>query len=74
MLFHAEVHQFIIFDDSIIVVVIPKNILYEVMYLILILLKHTYQKISDLVLVEAKIKIYIELDYALINYISHCEG
>lgn len=39
VLFHAEVDEFVILDDTVVVVVVPEHVFYEIVYLWLCLLQ-----------------------------------
>ena len=74
MLFHTKINQFIIDNDSIIIIIISKHILYEIMYLIFILMKYANQEIFDFTLLKLHVMIIIEANYLLIQYLTNSKS
>jgi hypothetical protein len=71
MLFHTKVDQFVILDDSIIVVVISKDVFNKIVDLIFFLIKNIDQELLDLTLLKLHIGVYIEFYDFLIDYLSN---
>lgn len=74
MLLHAEVDKFIVFDDSIIIHIIPEHVFDEVVDLCFHLVEDADEELSDLGLLELHVAIGIELDDLFIEDLSHSEG
>lgn len=74
VLLHAKINQLIIYDDSIIIIIISKHILYEIMYLIFIFMEYADQEIPDFTLLKLHVMIFIEINYLLVEYLTNSKG
>ena len=74
MLLHAKIDQLIILNDSIVVVVVPKDVFDKIVYLCLILLQDLYKEVSYLLRLEVQISIHIKLDNLAVNHLSDRKG
>lgn len=74
VLFHAEVDQLVVLDDSVVVIVVPKNVFYEVMHFRVVLMQHLHQESPDLLLLELEVLVRVECDQLLVHHLSHGEG
>lgn len=74
VLFHAEVDQLVVLDDSVVVIVVPKNVFYEVMHFRVVLMQYLHQESLDLFLLELEVLVRVECDQLLVHHLSHREG
>ena len=74
MLFHAEVDQFVVLDDAVVVVVIPEYIFDEVVDFTLVLVEDLNQKLFDLCLLKTVVTIGIKFDHLYVHHFSHLES
>lgn len=74
MLFHAEVDEFVILYDAVVVVVVPEHVFYKIVYFWLCLLQDGLQELPDFLLLELFVVIGIEGDHLHVDHFSHLEG
>ena len=74
MLLHTEIYKFVVLYFPIVILVVPENVSDKVVDLLRVLVHHSYQKVTNLLLLELLISIFVKLDEFDIDQLSHLEG
>jgi hypothetical protein len=74
VLLHAEVDQLIVLYDSIIIVVVPKDVTYNIFDFSLGLVQNMLQEVSNFVFLELLVVIVVERDDFEVDSFSDSEG
>ncbi len=74
MLFHAKIDQLVIFDDSIVVGVVPKNVFYKIMDLLRVFMQHVREERFYLLLLKLLVSVLVEFYQLQVNHLTHTEG
>jgi hypothetical protein len=74
VLLDAEVDELVVLYLSVIIFVVPEDVLHKVVDLLRVLVHHGDQKVANLLLLKLLVLIFVELDELDVNQLSHLEG
>jgi hypothetical protein len=74
MLFHAKIDQLVIFDGSIVVGVVSKNVFYKIVDLLRVFMQHVREELFYLLLLELFVSVLVEFYQLQVNNLTHTEG